>query len=148
MPSWIALLLQGVSAAYLPGSGNTDLADPLLVFEGDAVMQRPLPPFFIPVGTRDPLLDDTRRLARALKSRGVVAQARYYKGEIHAFHATLVSSNARECWSETTAFIDQHLHRRRRGELAQSTRDRCQTRARRDSVRSYMRPFDPSKLVG
>src|SRR2546430_6410072 len=42
---------------------------------------RPLPPFFAPVGTRDPLLDDTRRLEKALLALNVPVEARYYPGD-------------------------------------------------------------------
>ena len=56
------------------------LADPLLLLESDQTPERPLPPFFAPVGTKDPLLPDTRRLKAALDRRGVPCQARYYPG--------------------------------------------------------------------
>ena len=39
------------------------------------------------LGTRDPLLPDTRRLAAALERRGVPCEAHYYPGEVHAFQA-------------------------------------------------------------
>src|SRR5262245_53800702 len=43
-----------------------DLADPLIILEQAGPPERPLPPFFTFVGTRDPILDDTRRLHAAL----------------------------------------------------------------------------------
>ena len=56
----------------------TELADPLRVLEervaglrAEPHFERPLPPFFAPVGTRDPLLDDTRRLEKALAALNV-----------------------------------------------------------------------------
>ena len=84
--------------------GALDLADPLCLIEGSAPA-RPLPPFFAPVGTKDPLLDDTRRLAEALEGHGVRCEARYYEGEIHAFHAFVWRAKARRCWVETFDFL-------------------------------------------
>jgi acetyl esterase/lipase len=46
---------------------------------------RPLPPWFAHAGTRDPLLDKTRRLEKPLAGLNVPCEARYYPGGIHAF---------------------------------------------------------------
>jgi acetyl esterase len=119
--------------------GDCDLADPLCVLERaadsfDAVhgersatgrergveasraarspspgMERPLPPFFAPVGTRDPLLDDTRRLEKALGVLQVPCEARYYPDEIHAFHALVWRRQARLCWRDALAFLDRAM---------------------------------------
>jgi len=116
LPRYVQMLLGEVESLYLRCDRSAiDLADPLTVLERGHAPERPLPAFFIPVGTRDPLLDDTRRLARALGALQVPVRARYYAREIHAFHAALVSPSARECWRDTLAFIDQHLHRARLG---------------------------------
>ncbi len=114
MPAWIDIALRDVSAAYLDGveitrPGQLDLADPLIMFERGDTPERALPAFFIPVGTKDPLLDDTRRLAAALSAMGVPCRAAYYPGEIHAFHALVWRRAARRCWRDTFAFIDRHL---------------------------------------
>ena len=104
--------LHDTSAWYLDGadkSVSTDLADPLLVIERGGPFARPLPPFFAPVGTRDPLLDDTRRLQKALDALGVPCEARYYPGAIHAFHAFVWQSNAKRCWRDAYAFLDRSL---------------------------------------
>ena len=85
------------------------LADPLLILEQASAPDRPLPPFFAPVGTADPVLDDTRRLARALGRLSVPCEARYYEGEPHAFHAISFRENARRCWRDTFAFLDRAL---------------------------------------
>jgi acetyl esterase len=71
--------------------------------------ERPLPAFFAPVGTRDPLLDDTRRLEKALTNLGVPVEARYYPGGIHAFHAMVWDPAARRCWRDALAFLDRAL---------------------------------------
>ena len=65
--------------------------------------------FFAFVGTKDPLLDDTRRLAQALTKLGTAHEARYYPGELHAFHALVFLPNARLCWRETFEFLDEVL---------------------------------------
>ena len=73
MPFWVDGMIRDASASYLHGlprtpGPRTALADPLRVLEAAAGLphephfERPLPAFFAPVGTRDPLLDDTRRL--------------------------------------------------------------------------------------
>ncbi len=103
-----------VSRAYLrgvPEGGARDLADPLVLLERGEAGERPLPPFFIPCGTKDPVLEDSRRLARALDALGVPHELRLYPGEAHAFHAFVPRPAARECWRHELAFLDRHLGR-------------------------------------
>jgi acetyl esterase len=115
MSSFIADRLTEVELAYLGSersrsrAGSLDLADPLLVFERGDRPARPLPPFFLPVGTRDPLLPDTRRLGAALRALGTEAEERYYPGEPHAFHALVMRDVARRCWNDTFRFLDRHV---------------------------------------
>lgn len=100
-----------VCGGYLRGSVpslSRDLADPLVFLESDAEPVRPLPPFFAPVGTSDPLLDDGRRLKAALDARGVENEVPEYEGEHHAFHAFVWRENARKCWDDTYAFLERH----------------------------------------
>jgi acetyl esterase len=128
MPLWITSAMLEVSRAYLrgyrqPEPGALDLADPLLVFERGERPARPLPPFFIPVGTRDPLLDDSRRLQSALRALGVTAEATYYEGEIHAFHAMVWRRAARRCWRDIYGFLDQQLSRRSLESAARAAAD-------------------------
>jgi acetyl esterase len=109
LPSWLMDRLLEVETSYLDramDAAERELADPLLVLESDEEPARPLPPFFAAVGTKDPLLDDTRRLGAALQRRGVAAQTRYYPGELHAFHALVFREQARACWRDTYAFLD------------------------------------------
>lgn len=118
LPRWIDGMIHDASASYLRGhprepGPHTELADPLRMFEDTAHrFDRALPPFFAPVGTRDPLLDDTRRLARALDRRGVPCEARYYPGGIHAFHALVWDPAARRCWRDALAFLDRAMRPR------------------------------------
>jgi len=111
MPAFILDRLAEVSATYLPTDASIalDLANPLLLLERGDVPVRPLPPFFIPCGTKDPLLDDTRRLGRALEKLGVKAEVRIYPGEVHAFHALVWRPHAKQCWREMFAFVDEAL---------------------------------------
>ncbi len=128
MPLWLSSIINHCSDAYLRDVAHTsdvdrvfgpnylDLANPLTTLERaqrDRVAPaRPLPPFFVPVGTKDPLLDDTRRLERVLTAMGVTCQASYYPGEIHAFHALVWRRQARRAWRDVLAFLDRHLPRR------------------------------------
>jgi acetyl esterase len=105
--------LHEVEHGYLPAShphgSARDLADPLVWLEHAAAPPRPLPPFFAGVGTADVLLDDTRRLEAALGRLGAPCEARYYPGEIHAFHALVWRPNARAFWRDTFAFLKRYV---------------------------------------
>ncbi|MFT3921165.1 MAG: alpha/beta hydrolase [Myxococcales bacterium] len=96
--------------------GELDLLDPLRIFESNYRFSRTLPGFFLPVGTSDPLVDDTRRMGEALARRGVPHEVRYYSGELHAFHFMFWREAARRCWAETFRFIDRQLRRPALGE--------------------------------
>jgi len=118
LPRWVNEILIGMRDSYLlglrdPTPSDLALADPLHVFERKERPDRTLPGFFVPIGTRDPLLDDTRRLDRALRAMGVECEARYYEGELHAFHALVWRKQARRCWREQLAFIDRALRQPR-----------------------------------
>jgi acetyl esterase len=111
LPTFINDRILEVAGAYLPRDAGPDaleMADPLCIIERAGPTGRPLPPFFVPVGTADPILDDTRRLAAALDRRGVPCEARYYDGEVHAFHAFVFRRAARRCWSDAFAFLARH----------------------------------------
>ncbi len=111
LPQWVSDRLTEVTHAYLQKSPaeQLDLADPLVVLEGAPALARPLPPFFAGVGTRDPLLDDTRRLGQALTRLQVPHELRYYPGELHAFHALVYRPQARQCWRDQFAFLERYL---------------------------------------
>jgi acetyl esterase len=114
MGSFIHDRLLEVEQAYLGDVRRHDpraleLADPLLLLESGERPARPLPPFFAPCGTKDPLLDDTRRLRVALEKLGVECDARLYEGELHAFHALVFRPSARRCWAATYQFLDRQL---------------------------------------
>ena len=112
MSAFIVERLAEIEAAYL-GAGPLpcalDLADPVCLLERGEKPARPLPPFFLPVGTKDPLLPDTRRLGEAIRALGGEAVESYYPGELHAFHAFVMRDVARKCWNDTFAFLDRHV---------------------------------------
>ncbi|MFS8067932.1 MAG: alpha/beta hydrolase, partial [Byssovorax sp.] len=106
--------LSEISISYIGGAdhgapGALELADPLLVLERGLPPDRPLPSFFVPIGTKDPVLDDSRRLKSALDRLGTPCEIRFYEGEVHAFHALIWRKNAQQCWKDTFTFLDQHV---------------------------------------
>jgi acetyl esterase len=116
LPRLVHEMLRDTSASYLQDTDHgrsLELADPLVAFEtGPALrLDRPLPPFFAAVGTRDPLLDDTRRLQKALAALNVPCEARYYPGGIHAFHAFVWNPSARRCWRDALAFLERNTRK-------------------------------------
>ncbi|MEW5739207.1 MAG: alpha/beta hydrolase [Myxococcota bacterium] len=107
--------LEEVADAYLHGvklrdRRTLDLADPVVALERDEAPARPLPPFFLPCGTWDVLLGDSRRLHAALVGRGSESsEVREYPRGPHAFHAFVLMPQARACWKDTFAFLDRHV---------------------------------------
>ncbi len=88
-----------------PARRDAELADPICILEGNAEPTRPLPPFFALCGTHDFLIDDARRLARALERRNVPCEHPEYPREVHAFHALPMRRQARNAWREQRAFL-------------------------------------------
>lgn len=112
LPAWLLDRLTEVGAAYLPSEApehGFDFADPLVVLENARATARPLPPFFVACGTKDPLLDDSRRLAKALDALGVENELRIYEGGVHAFHAMVFQKIARDHWKDNFRFMDRVL---------------------------------------
>ena len=108
--------LRDMERAYLgpdPGAHGAmlDFVDVATWLERGQAPARPLPAFFIPVGTRDPLAPETARLERALTRLGGTVEARYYDGGIHAFHAFVFAKQARRCWRDQFAFLERHVSR-------------------------------------
>ena len=108
LPPWLQDRIDEVCEAYLP-DGAHDLADPLLVLERGAPFARPLPVMHLSCGTADPLIDDTRRMAAALRTRGAPHEVSYWPGGFHAFHMFVFRSDARRLWMEMLAFTHRHV---------------------------------------
>jgi acetyl esterase len=103
----IAVIVEEYLGDDAHAPGMLDFANPLVALERDEPSARPLPPFFVACGTRDPLQDDARRLHRALEKRGAHSELRLYPGELHAFHAAVLTPNARRFWRDTYGFLDR-----------------------------------------
>ena len=86
------------------------LADPLLLFEKGMIPERPIPPFFLPVGGGDPLCSDSLRMQVALQQLGVDAVTKVYGRELHAFHAFIWRKEARNCWRDMIEFTTERLN--------------------------------------
>lgn len=116
LPRVVAIELEQIAIDYLGGqvtSAGTDqgtsdaMANPLLLLEAGLELVRELPPFMTTVGTKDPLLDDTRRLSRALEEMQVPCEMRYYPGEVHAFQAMVWRAAAKEWWAHSLGFMEE-----------------------------------------
>ena len=83
--------------------------DPLCILEEGNAPDRPLPPFFASVGRADILLEDTRRLKRALDALDVRCDAPEYDGEPHAFQALVFRKNSRAAWKAWSTFYREVL---------------------------------------
>ncbi len=111
LPSFVYDRLAEVCDEYLCGArvpADGPLCDPVVALERGEPPHRPLPPFFIGCGTWDPLLDDSRRLERALTRLGAPAVARYYERGPHAFHGFVFLPMARRYWREAFEFLSRH----------------------------------------
>ncbi|KAG5365230.1 Carboxylesterase NlhH [Yarrowia sp. C11] len=120
IPTWLVDRLEEVSFGYIGrkatanvGDKETELANPLLLLESDAEPARPLPAYFATCGTKDILIYDTKRLIPALQKHGAVAEAVYYPGEPHAFHALLFRKAAKKCWADQLRFTKKILAKER-----------------------------------
>jgi acetyl esterase/lipase len=109
LPVWIRDRIATVCKGYLPDmTGDPDrfaLADPVSFLETAGPPERPLPAIFSVCGTKDPVLDDTRRLRAALNRFDVDAEVRVYRGGIHAFHAFIWNPLALRSWADQDAFL-------------------------------------------
>lgn len=115
MSSWVKRELRWVATSYVGyprhlKAKEAPLASPLRLLEAaEPEGARKLPPFFIAVGTKDPLLPDSRRLAEALKAKGVPHRLEIYPGELHAFDVLVHRKLARAKWAACFEFLEEHL---------------------------------------
>jgi acetyl esterase len=103
-------IARDVSRAYL-GSAYKKfhpdrlLADPLLIIESERKQQRLFPVTYAMAGTHDILLDDTRRLEKALIQKNIPNTVSYFPGQGHAFHLLGLGDQAKIFWQENLAFL-------------------------------------------
>lgn len=103
--------IQVVCEEYLANKEGmyTQLASPLVFLESSETTSRPFPPAYITVGTKDPIAEDSYRMARALNRRGITYQLDVYRGEPHAFHALVWREAAKQCWQAQFTFLSEYL---------------------------------------
>jgi acetyl esterase/lipase len=68
-----------------------------------------LPPVLIHVGTNEILLDDSRRMAEALRRAGVDCVLKEWKDLFHVFHTVTGLPEAKKANKEIAAFIRSHI---------------------------------------
>lgn len=111
-PSWVTnarrdiLTREGLDPSATAYAASLSLDDPrvspqLGSFAG-------FPPAFIPVGTRDCLLDDARAVARAMREAGVQVTLREWDDAIHGF-TLLPTRESKEAMGAIRDFVLSHL---------------------------------------
>lgn len=106
-------LLKYLSSIYagLPPEAESIRMDPLThpleILASKREPDRPLPPFFIPIGTNDPLFFDSKRLRDLLVDRDIPVKWKVYPGEHHGFHVMPFMPRFRECWHDVSEFLDE-----------------------------------------
>ncbi len=113
MSRWTKALVLDAARSYLGHDlqravEDNPLASPLRVIEADAP-ERPLPPFFVSVGTRDPLLRCSKRLKTALDRLGTECALHVSPGEIHGYDVMVWRPSARAKWRAAYAFLEAHM---------------------------------------
>ena len=93
------------SLCYIRVVEGPSLADPLLIFEQAEPPARPLPAVFAPCGSKDPVLDDSVRLGKAVQRFDIPSAAPVYDGGNHSFQAVTWNELARRYWRDTASFL-------------------------------------------
>ena len=116
LPGYIRAQIEHAAESYVGEpvqhqAARFPLASPLRVLEHLAPSEAAdLPPFFATCGTKDPLLDDSRRLHRELERLGVSSELHIHPGEIHGYNAMLWRPAAKDMWSRAFRFLEKHAH--------------------------------------
>jgi acetyl esterase len=99
-----------ICRSYVSEAHASDpLASPLLWLESDAQTDRDIPPTFVGVGDRDPVVSDSTRLVDVLERRGIPSRGVVYPGAIHAFQAFFWQPNAVQFWTDQLEFLAQYV---------------------------------------
>lgn len=102
-----------VTEEYLPDhldpKPSHRFANPLAFLESAPPSDRPFPATFALVGSNDPVMGDTLRIAPAVRALGATAEAKVYEGGMHAFHAMRWKSLAKAAWADQLGFMAKHL---------------------------------------
>jgi acetyl esterase len=118
IPRWSKGLIEEAARTYLGrellrdvarSADANPLSSPLRVLESGVRPDRPLPPFFASVGTRDPLIRCTKRLKSALDALGTPCELLVAPGEIHGYDTLIWRPAARTKWRRTRAFLERYL---------------------------------------
>jgi acetyl esterase/lipase len=115
LPRWAKSMLLDAARMYVGPDRvgayeAAPLASPLRILESHAP-DRPLPPFFVSVGTRDPLLRCSKRLKQALDDLGTTCELHLAPGEIHGYDALVWRPLAQAKWRAAHAFLREHVAR-------------------------------------
>lgn len=110
---WLKWLVFDAAVSYVGHRvyehDHHNLASPLVLLENGWSPTRPLPPFFLSVGTKDPLLRDSKRLKAALDRLNVESELVIAPGEIHGYDAMVWRRAAKEKWLRAHAFLTKHM---------------------------------------
>lgn len=96
--------LTRIEQDYLGSEEDPWLAEPLAAIETTDDWVDRLPPIFIGVGDRDPIVRDSEALWGALP-RAAPHRIVRYPGKGHAFMISPLSRTAAKCWSDTGDFL-------------------------------------------
>lgn len=115
LPAIIKARLRMIQVDYLPqslsdrGRKHWGLADPLLILEEMAAQGMKItsefPELMIPVGDRDPVLDDSLRLAQVLEKLGLKPRLEVYPKAPHSFYAMPWHAQYQRCWNDIRDFL-------------------------------------------
>jgi acetyl esterase len=108
-----------IQRSYLPQSlDGTDpkewaVAEPIRILEKRMRDGIPLPSgfpkVFIPVGERDPVLEDSIRLSKVLEHEKIAHELKIYPESTHGFYALPWDPEAARCWSDIGRFLHQSM---------------------------------------
>jgi acetyl esterase len=135
LPAWVKALVFDAASSYvgpevMRSSQAAPLTSPLLILESKERPVRPLPPFFASCGTKDLLLNQSRRLKAALDALDTPCDLHVSPGEIHGFDAMVWRPAAREKWRLSHEFLARTMHPARSHGTAAHEGGRAATRGR------------------